>query len=336
MTIHDVAKAAGVSITTVSHSLNGKGVVAAATRQRVTDVAASMGYSADAIARGLRSSRLGVLGLVIRPLDSLDSYQPVGVDYFLRFAGAAAVEALDRGFGLMLVRDPTTSNVPDIALAVDGFVISDPIANDPVIALLNRNDIPLVTVGRDVERPEFTDWVGTGANVDCAAIIAHLRERGARNIAIVTGTDINSWNIESETTYLSWAEATGQPAVLYRQDETSGEAGGRAVAEQMLAGALPIPDAVYCLTGRHAAGLQTRLQEAGYSIPADVLIVAGSDSEQTRNSSPPITSVDLLPERTARAAVTLLVRRLEGDTELVPPLIENELRIRESTNRQLA
>ncbi|MGO4103912.1 LacI family DNA-binding transcriptional regulator [Leifsonia sp. YAF41] len=336
VTIHDVAKQAGVSITTVSHSLNGKGVVAAATRQHVVDVAASMGYSADAIARGLRSSRLGVLGLVIRPLDSLDSYQPVGVDYFMRFAGAAAVEALDRGFGLMLVRDPTTSKVPDIALAVDGFVISDPIGNDPVIALLNRNDIPLVTVGRDVERPDFRDWVGTGANADCAAIIAHLRERGAKRIAIVTGTDVNSWNIDSETTYLAWAAEQGQPAILYRQDETSGEAGGRAVAEQLLAGEAPVPDAVYCLTGRHAAGLQTRLQEAGYSIPADVLIVAGSDSEQTRNSSPPITSVDLMPERTAREAVSLLVRLLEGDTDLVPPLIENELRIRESTNRHPA
>lgn len=337
-TIHDVAREAGVSITTVSHSLNGKGVVASATRQRVLDTAERLGYSADAIARGLRSNRLGVLGLVIRPLDTLDSYQPAGVDYFVRFAGAAAVEALDRGFGLMLVRDPTTKNVPGIALAVDGFIISDPTGNDPVITLLQRNGIPLVTVGRDVGRDDFTDWLGLGTAEDARAVLAHLTERGARRIALVVGTDTNAWNADSELTYREWARAHAEAAVVYQQDETAGEAGGEAIAEQMLAVAAVqgLPDAVYCLTGRHAAGLQRRLQRAGYDVPADIMIVAGSDSEQTRNSAPPITSIDLTPEITAKAAVDFLVRRIEGDTDSSPPVIVNVLRQRQSTNRVAA
>lgn len=335
VTIHDVAREAGVSITTVSHSLNGKGVVAAATRQRVLDTAERLGYSADAIARGLRSNRLGVLGLVIRPLDTLDSYQPVGVDYFVRFAGAAAVEALDRGFGLMLVRDPTTKNVPGIALAVDGFIISDPLGHDPVIELLQRNGIPLVTVGRDVDRAEFTDWLGLGTDGDTRAVLNHLTEHGARHVALVIGTDTNAWNADSERTYRAWADERGQTAMVFQQDETSGEPGGEAIAERMLAaaGQQAVPDAVYCLTGRHAAGLQRRLQRAGYAVPTDVMIVAGSDSEQTRNSTPPITSIDLAPEVTAKAAVDFLVRRIEGDLESSPPIIENVLRPRQSTNR---
>jgi DNA-binding LacI/PurR family transcriptional regulator len=333
VTIRDVARESGVSITTVSHSLNGKGAVAEATRQRVIDVAATLGYRPDAIARGLRGSRLGVLGLVIRPLDTLDSYLPEGVDYFMRFAGAAAVEALDRGFGLMLVRDPTKSTVPGIALAVDGFIISDPIGNDPVIALLNHSGIPLVTVGRDIERPDFMDWVGPGTSAGAHAVIAHLLDRGAKRIALVTGTDANAWNADSELAYRSWAQERGQVASVYRQDERSGEAGGRTVADAMLANEETMPDAIYCLTGRQTAGLQARLLEVGYAIPADVMIVAGSDSEQTRNSAPPITSVDLTPEVTATAAVDFLLCRLEGDTETGPPTIENLLRIRESTNR---
>ncbi len=334
MTIHDVAREAAVSITTVSHVLNGKGVVADATRQRVVDVADRLGYSADAVARGLRGSRLGVLGLVIRPLDTLDSYQPEGVDYFMRFAGAAAIEALDRGYGLMLVRDPSLKKGPDIALAVDGFIIADPIANDPVIALLNRNQIPLVTVGRDIERPDFTDWVGAGGLVDAAVVLDHLQERGARSIALVTGTDANAWNADSEAAYREWATGHGMPARVYSQDERSGSQGGRIVAEELLAAASVLPDAVYCLTGRHAAGLQARLQESGLHVPSDVMIVAGSDSEQTRNSSPPITSIDLVPETTAKAAVDFLLQRLADDDECVPPKVDNLLRIRESTNRQ--
>ena len=333
VTIHDVAREAGVSITTVSHSLNGKGVVAAATRQRVLDTAERLGYSADAVARGLRSNRLGVLGLVIRPLDTLDSYQPAGVDYFVRFAGAAAVQALDRGFGLMLVRDPTTKNVPGIALAVDGFIISDPIGNDPVIALLQRNGIPLVTVGRDVGREDFTDWLGLGTEGDTRAVLRHLTERGARRVALVVGTDTNAWNADSERTYRAWAAEHDQAAVVYSQDETAGEPGGELIAEQMLDADDVLPDAVYCLTGRHAAGVQRRLQRAGCAVPEDVIIVAGSDSEQTRNSNPPITSIDLTPEITAKAAVDFLLQRIEGDTESSPPVIENVLRPRQSTNR---
>jgi DNA-binding LacI/PurR family transcriptional regulator len=335
VTIHEVAREAGVSITTVSHALNGKGVVAAATRQRVLDTAERLGYSADPVARGLRSNRLGVLGLVIRPLDTLDSYQPAGVDYFVRFAGAAAVEALDRGFGLMLVRDPTTKKVPGIALAVDGFIISDPIGNDPVIELLQRNGIPLVTVGRDVGRPDFTDWLGVGTEADTLAVLEHFAQRGARRVALVVGTDTNAWNADSEYTYRAWAARAGQPAQVYQQDETAGETGGEEIAQRMLAAAADrgLPDAVYCLTGRHAAGVQRRLQRAGYVVPTDVMIVAGSDSEQTRNSAPSITSIDLTPEITAKAAVDFLVRRIEGDSASSPPVIENVLRARASTDR---
>lgn len=333
VTIHDVARASGVSITTVSHSLNGKGVVAETTRQRVADAAARLGYKPDPIARGLRGHRLGVLGLVIRPLDTLDSYQPEGVDYFLRFAGAAAIEALDNGLALMLVRDPTRAGAPDVALALDGFIISDPVGDDPVITLLLQKEIPFVTIGRDVERPGFTDWLGSGASAGAQSVIEHLLGRGARRIALVTGTERNAWNVDSERAYQSWAEAHGQVPIVYRADERSGAQGGRAAAEEILAAPGPIPDAIYCLTGRHAAGLQTRLQEAGLTIPGDVMIAAGSDSEQTRSSTPAITSIDLEPELTAKEAVRFLLKRLDGDTETPAPVIGNRLHLRESTNR---
>jgi DNA-binding LacI/PurR family transcriptional regulator len=332
-TIHDVARQAGVSITTVSHSLNAKGIVAAATRQRVLDAAEDLGYSPDPIARRLRGNRLGVIGLVIRPLDSLETYQPEGVDYFVRFVGAAAVESLDRGFGLMLVRDPTKPNVPAIALGVDGFIVCDPIGNDPVIELLDRSDIPLVTVGRDVKRPDFTNWLESGGITDAKVVFDHLAAQGAQRIALVTGTDDNAWYADSMQAYSEWLQTHPQDVLLYHQDETTGESGGRSVAEKMLADPRGLPDAVYFLTGRGAAGLQARFQEAGFQIPRDILIVAGSDAEQTRAAVPTITAVDLAPEETARAAVDFLVRRLEDENAVAPPPVQNILRIRESTTR---
>jgi DNA-binding LacI/PurR family transcriptional regulator len=94
----------------------------------------------------------------------------------------------------------------------------------------------------------------------------------------------------------------------------------------------PVPDGVYCLTERHAAGLLDAFQEAGLRTPDDVMVVAGSDSEQTHNSSPPIESVDLEPELVARTALKLFVRRLEQDENSGPSLIQSALLIRASNS----
>lgn len=336
VTIREVAAKAGVSITTVSHAINEKGSVARATRARVLEAASQLGYQADALAKGLRNNRIGVVGLVMRPLDALGSYRLTGVDYFTRLAGATAVEALDHGFCLMLMRDLSANSVPAIAFAVDGYIVADPIENDPVIELLRERDIPVVSVGRDIARSDFVDWVGADESVDIDTVLSHLHEQGASSITLVTGTDRNAWNLDTEAAYVNWAGTHRMVPRVIRQGESSGEEGGRAVAKELLAEPESLPDAVYCLTGRHAAGLVAAFQEAGVRVPDAVMVVAGSDSEQTRNGTPPITSVDLRPELVARAAVELFVRRLEQDQGCGPSRVQSMLLVRTSTQRGVA
>ncbi|NKX50607.1 LacI family transcriptional regulator, partial [Arthrobacter deserti] len=127
VTIRDVARAAGVSVTAVSHSLNGKGTLAEATRQRVREVAEQLGYQPNPLARGMRRSPIGGVGLMLRPLDTLGTYRPHGVDYFTRLSGAVAVECLDRGMGVMLTRDLTQLPRSPLALSLDGYIIDDPV-----------------------------------------------------------------------------------------------------------------------------------------------------------------------------------------------------------------
>lgn len=316
-TIHDVARRAGVSATTVSHTFSGKGVVAAATREHVREVARELGYRPDAVARGLRNSRLGVLALVLRPLETLDSFLPEGVDYFLRFAGQAALAAMQLGYGLMLVSDPTQESSPSAALACDGFLITEPVQGDPLVRMLIDERIPFLTVGRDPANADYDTWIDTGTTQMTYEVLRHLTEAGASRVALVTGTDRNSWNIDAENAYRAWAADRGQEPHVVHQPETAGESGGRAAAHELLRAASP-PDAVYCLTGRHAAGLLRAVTERGYTVPGDIRIVAGSDSEHSRSTTPPITSVDLGPELLARVAVTMLVNRLESLDRPIP------------------
>lgn len=330
-TIHDVARRAGVSATTVSHTFSGKGVVAADTRDRVKTAATELGYRPDALARGLRRNRLGVIGLVVRQLDTLDSALPEGVDYFLRFAGSAALAALGHGYALMLVSDPSGDDSPEAAYACDGYLITDPVADDPLLALLTEQRVPFLAVGRDPADPELSGCLDTDNAATTVAVLDHLRGQGAQRVALLVGTDANAWNADTEAAYRGWTHRHGQPALVVRRAESEGQQGGRDAAAELF-DQPDRPDAVYCLTGRQAAGMLAALRDRSIEVPAEVLVASGSDSEHTRSATPAITSVDLCPDLLARVAVTMLVNILDTtDRPLPAGDIHGRLVIRDST-----
>jgi DNA-binding LacI/PurR family transcriptional regulator len=313
-TIHDVAANLGVSLSTVSLALNGKGTISQQTRERVLAEAARIGYVAHPMARGLRAGRTGVLALSIRSLDFGGSYRPEGVDHFSRMAGAAAFTALDRGFRLMLVPSSDDPDDEDARWA-DGYVIEDPRANDPLVERLVANGVPTVTIGWDPSHKSRTAWVSNDDTSATARVLDLLTDRGGRDIAFVSGTQPNSWNDVARKTYRRWCRARGVSPRVFRLPEDGGVDAGAELASQIM-GHSDSPDAVFCQTGRHAAGFARRCQEMGLEIPQDLLIAAGNDSEQARNSNPPITAVDLGAEALGREAVELLADIIHsGSTE---------------------
>ncbi|MGA5699765.1 LacI family DNA-binding transcriptional regulator [Peterkaempfera bronchialis] len=328
-----MARAAGVSVTTVSHVLNGKGAVAPATRERILRMADELRYRANPVAQSLRGGRTGLIALAIRPLDAI-GYTLQGVDHFVRLAGAAATTALDRGFGLMLVPDLTRSSVP-AAMNLDGGIVVDPFVGDPVLAELLDQGLPVVSVGRDPARPEHIWWAGTDDRAETRRMLDLLVARGGRRIAFVAGTDDNAWNHDSIAAYLAWAEERGQEPILERVPEQRGEEGGTEVAGVLFSRPAP-PDAVLANTGRHAVSIARVAMSLGWDIPGRLLVAAGSDSEHTRFATPGITALELAPEATGRLAVELLLERLAGGAEPVPPRIAPAvLHERASTARAL-
>ncbi|GAA1544323.1 LacI family DNA-binding transcriptional regulator [Nocardioides humi] len=314
-TIRDVARRAGVSVTTVSHTFTGNGTVAPATQQRVRSAAHDLGYRPDVIAQGLRRNRLGVIALVARQLDALRPDLLVDVDYFARFAGAAAVASLAEGLGLMLVSDPTGPRAAGAALASDGFIVTEPVTDDPLVAMLTSAGIPFVTVGEvpggaPVDDPAAAPLVDIESGRLTTLALDHLWEAGARRIALVTGTDRNEWNLRTAAVYRRWAAYRRiTPAMAHVPEALDDEGGRRAAATLLDAG--PPPDGVYALTSNHALGVVSVLSERGLRVPEDVRIVAGSDAESLRTAHPAISSIDLQPDELARRAVEALVARLD-------------------------
>ncbi|MFE7598807.1 LacI family DNA-binding transcriptional regulator [Streptomyces sp. NPDC057494] len=331
ITIKDVARRAGVSITAVSHALNDKGTLSRATREHIRTVADEMGYEADALARGLRRSTMGAVGLVLRSLDALGDYAPAGVDVFERFVGAAASQALARGLSLMLVPDLTRAPVPPLAFSLDGYIVTNPHVDDPVIARLEERGIPYVTYGRPPGRPDFTHWASEDDDVSARLVLNHLAAAGARSVALVRGTDPNAWNLEHQEIYLGWCAERGSTPRLYELPERAGVEGGAALAGRLVDDGLP--DAVFCLTGRHAAGVQRGLKARGVRVPAQTMVVAGSDSEHARNSRPAISALELNPVDSSAALLDILQDLIAGRPTGAPRLTRARFRPRASTRR---
>lgn len=329
--IHDVARRAGVSITAVSFALNGKGSLSDETRARIIAVADELNYRANALARGLRHGSVGVIGFVIRPLDAMGQYGVEGVDVFTRTASAAAAAALDRGLGLVLLPDLSKPPLPPLALSLDGYVVMNPVESDPVVALLSEHQIPYVTLGRDPSRPDAVNWVSHDDAEGMHLILDEMHANDARRIVYVGGSARDAWNIDSEAAYRQWMGERSLAAEVHQVPESAGERGARELAPRILTNGSP--DAVLCLTGRQASGLMAGLQAHGLSTPGDVLLAAGSDSDQARLASPPISALARATDMLGQELVAMLDAQLHGDPAGPPIHVPTVYHSRSSTHR---
>lgn len=315
-TIADVAKAAGVSSTTVSHALSGRRPVEAETRRRIAEAAERLGYVPDARARGLRTGRADAIAIL--------SSMPAGVSggasrlgFLMEIAASAAVAALERGVALVLVPPAERGSAGAATpladrLQVDGALLVEPAAEDPEMALLLRRRIPVVTIGRPPG----------GATAEIASIdlrsgdtmqllLDHLEAQGAARIALLVGAARRTSHAEGEAVHRAFSAFRGTPPVVMRLDEAAGIAAGRAATLELMR-LHPDTDAICAPVDAFAVGALSALAELGFPVPGRVRVVTRYDGILARTASPGLTAVDLHLDAVAAAAVALLLDRIEG------------------------
>jgi len=109
-----------------------------------------------------------------------------------------------------------------------------------------------------------------------------------------------------------------------------GEESAFAATRQLLAAPDP-PDAIFVVASRFIHGVQRAAKAAARRVPGELLIAAGVDSVHAREGDPPVTAIDLHPERQAEAAVEMLLARLNGEPPAGPLYVPATLRLRAST-----
>lgn len=181
VTIDDVARAAGVSTSTVSYALSGRRPISPATRERVTAAIAELGYHPHAGARALASSRSSVLALVA-PLRS-----DVNVPVIMEFVTAVVTAAREHSYDvLLLTKDEGTAGLQRVAggAMVDALIVMDVESDDSRVPALLGLRQPSVLIGLPAE-PAGLSCVDLDFEATARACVEHLAAHGHRRIALV-------------------------------------------------------------------------------------------------------------------------------------------------------
>ena len=323
--IRAVAALAGVSAATVSLILNGKGTFPATTQARVLEAVSELGYRPHAAARSLAGVRTRVIALAFSHREAIP-FPLTDIDYFARAINGATEEALLRDHSIV-VGPPTPQSDVWFRLPLDGVIVFDPVLGDPVPAGLRARSTPMVVVGRDPNGDFDDPCVDNDAGMATRIALDHVWEVGARRPAIATFPLMDAFVADCERVYREWcAEHSIEPVVW--MPRSSWEQAPRDGLVELLG--TTRPDAIIALEDILGTEAFAAAVELGIDIPTELKVVAFSDRESFPGL--PLTSVQLDPANTARAAVGLLIDLIEhGEVERRSLNIPVELVRRAST-----
>lgn len=310
-TIADVAQAAGVSRTTVSHALNGIGKVDPRTRERIKGVAAELGYRPNLRAQRLRRGQARAIALV-SSMPFAVAGGPSRLGFYMEVAAAAAERALVHEYALVLI-PPVQSGSALYSVDIDGAIVVEPEADDPAVAQLRERGLPYVALGRPTAPDDDAPYVDLHGGRVAELLLDHLRAQGARRPALIVGESTRHSSLDARAAYERAAHAHGWTPLVATAPEEGGEQAGYDRCAALLT-EHPGIDALCVLVDAFAVGAVRALRDAGRRIPDDVLVVTRYDGLRARTCEPPLTAVDLRLDRAATAAVELLLARLSGQT----------------------
>ena len=306
-TVEDIARAAGVSVATVSRVLNSSPKVAAPTRRRVLRALDELGYAPNNLARNLRARALRVFGLVIPDIrNAVYTSLHRGVEDVARASGFFVLLANTDEHAhrqAEYLRMLLAERVAGVILVAAGGTLLEPVqallrVGIPVVAL----DRPLVGLDLDTIQPDRARGVWLA--------VEHLCAHGHRAMGLVNGPISMVSAVQRADAFRAALAALG---LEHRQEwEVSGdfrEEGGFAAATELLSRSRR-PTAVVVANNLMALGTLHAAAELGLRLPEDVALIAFDETEWAPFLAPPLTSVAHPTYELGRMAAELLERRL--------------------------
>jgi LacI family transcriptional regulator, gluconate utilization system Gnt-I transcriptional repressor len=306
VTLHDVARLAGVAPITASRAINTPQRVSAEVLQKVSDAVSRTGYVPNRLAGGLASTRSRLVAAVVPTIAG-----PV----FLETVQALTEALAQQGYQLMLGQAGYTGNREDALLEAiigrrpDGVVLTGIMHSAEGRRRLLASGIPVVETWDLTPTP--IDMLVGFSHVDVGrAVAAFLHGKGRRRLAVVAGDDERAGRrveaFRSSALALGLADV---PVALVPAPTTLKH--GRDALQQLLA-THPGIDAVFCSSDLLALGVLTQARVAGVAVPRQLAVVGFGDLEFAAAVDPALTTVHINGAAIGRQAAQFIVERAEG------------------------
>jgi LacI family transcriptional regulator len=300
-TIYDVARAAGVSIASVSRVLNGSRNPRQETRERVQQAVTELGFVPDGAARALSARLKEVVGVVIRRVRWVPTTEGsfAEEDESLQFPDVInrgiELAAQERGFNLLLSSvDVDAHDVRARLLALtrkcDGLILHDRLLGPEQLEVLARR-VPVVTLA-NVSTPATVNVQGDNDS-GMRALARHLlRDHGYPTIGYLAGLADSPDSMARQQAVAAEAAAAG--ASLQTGPQWQGNyyaSGGTRVIERLIASGASLPRAIICANDQTALGVMYSLGQHGVEVPGHVAVTGFDDIAMARHLRPQLTTV---------------------------------------------
>lgn len=315
VTLHDVARLAGVAPITASRAVNSPQRVSAQVLQKVRDAVARTGYVPNRLAGGLASARSRLVAAVVPTIAGL---------VFMRTTQALDEALAEHGYQLLIGQSGYGGNREDALLEAligrrpDGIVLTGVMHSAAARRRLLASGIPVVETW-DLTPTPLDMLVGFSQAEVGRAVAAFLHGKGRRRLAIVLGDDERA--ARRLQAYAAQARELGLPAVLPQVvPAPTTTASGRAALGRLLARA-PDIDAVFCTSDLLALGVLTEARARGLAVPRQMAIVGFGDQAFAADVEPALTTVQINGAAIGRQAADFILARLEN-RDVPSPVID--------------
>jgi LacI family transcriptional regulator len=316
-TIIDVAKAAGVSKSTVSLVLQESPLVRDETRALVRETMASIGYVYNRAAANMRSSNVGLIGLVINDLRN---------PFFTEFATSAQMAFSERGYATVVANTDENPELQAEVVAsmiehgVSGLMICPAYGNETqTFDLLERARVPVMQVLRQVDhRTDIFPFASMDNVKGSYDATRHLIESGAKRIAFIGGLAERAITIERMSGYLAALKEAGlEPLALPGRPS---RAFGQDAASTLMRD-FPDVTAALCFSDLVALGMLSGFARAGCLPGRDFNIVGFDDIEECAQVWPQLSSVGGDIANFSRRTAISLVNWIENNDKPNPVMM---------------
>jgi DNA-binding LacI/PurR family transcriptional regulator len=332
VSIKDIARAAGVSHSTVSRALNDSSLVKAETKVHIQRLAREMGYFPDAIARSLVTQRTHTVGVVATTITD---------PFVAEVVQGIEDEAQENGYSVILT---SSASEPEREMAavemlrakrVDSVIVTSSRIGALYLEHLESIGVPVVLVNNHNEQSgRYTFSVSVDNRQGGHLATVHLIERGHRRIGYVSGPADHSDDLERLAGYRQALDEAGIPFDPALVVLGNGRLDGGERALLPLTSLVERPTAVFCYNDMTAVGLLSAARRAGLSVPGDLAVVGFDDIPMAAHVYPPLTTV-VQPQRDmGRQAMKMALALVAADDSAASfsdVIVKGKLVVRESS-----